>query len=56
MLIAKCGRLEGLLLPTREFLLPGEGRTHIYSVLTMTEEASKRCLTRFKCPFLTTAH
>jgi len=31
-------------------LLPGEGRTHIYSVLTMKEESSKRCLTRFKCP------
>ena len=35
-------------------LLPGEGRTHIHSVLTMKEESSKRCLTRFKCPFLTT--
>ena len=31
-------------------LLPGEGRTHIYSVLTIKEESSKRCLTRFKCP------
>jgi len=34
--------------------LPGDDRTHIYSVLTMKEESSKHSLTRFKCPFLTT--